>query len=182
MLRKHNRQLGMRNLSIRRKIVLCVLFSFLLSVVGLVVLYLVDPLVFFFSLYFFLMLFRDRDYWTSEGCTREARGSIVSPDGQLEAKVFQIQCGQLLIQNDPQNFVAIAIVKPEKSPTQAATAMEINGAWPRVVWESEIAWKSASELQITVPQSAEVGIVNSVAGVKIDIERASERAPTAPAL
>jgi hypothetical protein len=60
--------------------------------------------------------------------------------------------------------------------------MEINGEWPRVVWESEIAWKSTSELQITVPESAEVGIVNSVAGVKIDIERVSERGPTAPAL
>ena len=142
-----------------------------LAVVSLCYLILNAPWIFFY----FGMHFRDKNYWTSPGCTRVPYGSVVSPDGRLEAKAVHVSCGPVLMGFHSFDDFAITFIKPGDDPSRYVTAMEINLARDdliSVTWKPDMVWKSASDIKITIPDNVPVWIKEpAVAGVNVEVVR-----------
>jgi hypothetical protein len=161
----------MRRLSIKWKIALGILSLVTFLAVGMVALYFISPW-YIVRLAIALEPSDNKTYWAAEHCSGEMRGSVMRPDGKLEAKVFHFKCATGLFQIDFDDFMAITLQAPGLKSKHAATAMEIQYDWPQINWESNIVWKRNRKIEIAVPESANVWVKDPpLAGVKIDIRR-----------
>jgi hypothetical protein len=141
----------------------------LLAVMGLAVVILNPWMILYIAL-----SFRDKNYWTSPGCTRTEQGALASPNGQVEAKVFHVSCGPVFVGNNVSDFLALTFVKQGDDPARYVAAMEVDlddGKIKRVPWYPKMVWQSPSQLQVTLPEDIAVGIKKPPADVNIEVVR-----------
>lgn len=114
------------------------------------------------------------DVWASSDCTRQQLGVVPAPDRQMEAQVFKIFCtgplaGFFGVMAD---YTTIVLVKPGQAPSLDNTVLNVISNWQtmeQIQWTGAIEWKSARQVQITLPDQVSVSPQNTaVSGVAAD--------------
>jgi hypothetical protein len=124
-------------------------------------------------------LVRALSLWTTFDCTKENLGSIISPDGKLEARAVSFLCGSPLTGNTG-DFTVIVLVQPGHDPSSDGTVMKIGLDWEEwrlIHWPSQMEWKSARYLEVILPESARIWDRKSTAsGVTVEVKHTPNNA------